>query len=440
MCGQVRVPEDRAVKGGRQIDLNIVVLPARSAAGHADPVFGIAGGPGIASTRLAASYPRLYDGLQADHDIVLVDQRGTGDSHPLVCTAFDLTKTPARAFDESPDAKTLMQCRDRLAVDTDVRQYTTSAAVEDLEAVRQTLAYTKINLLGISYGTRVGLEYLRRHGAQVRAIALSGVIAPDVKSGLNGARDSQQALKKVFDLCASDQACSLAFPKLALEFDSVLAALDKMPATASLPTSEKGPPLKVAISRRVFARELVQLLHSREDVMALPLAIHHAAANDYMPFAVLAFQRQATRNPQADGMALSVLCAQDVPSFTAATIAASARGSFLHDDRAQYLKRACTIWPHAVPDAAASTAVRSPVPALLISGALDPVTPAQYAADVAKTLPNGVHVSVVNVSHVPANPCVNGMIVAFLKSGSAKGLETGCAANIPPIKFVTTMP
>ena len=58
MCGQVLVPEDRGVKGGRQIALSVVVLPARSAGGHADPIFGIAGGPGIGSTRLAVSYPR----------------------------------------------------------------------------------------------------------------------------------------------------------------------------------------------------------------------------------------------------------------------------------------------------------------------------------------------------------------------------------------------
>ena len=87
MCGEVSVPEDRGIKGGRQIALSVVVLPGRSAAGRADPIFGIAGGPGIGSTRLAVSYPRLYDALQADHDIVLVDQRGTGDSHPLKCTA-----------------------------------------------------------------------------------------------------------------------------------------------------------------------------------------------------------------------------------------------------------------------------------------------------------------------------------------------------------------
>ena len=92
MCGSVSVLEARAQKGGRQIALNVVVLPSRTAAGHADPIVAIGGAPGAAATRLAGAYPRLYDALQNDHDIVLVDQRGTGGSHPLDCETIDLTK------------------------------------------------------------------------------------------------------------------------------------------------------------------------------------------------------------------------------------------------------------------------------------------------------------------------------------------------------------
>jgi pimeloyl-ACP methyl ester carboxylesterase len=88
--------------------------------------------------------------------------------------------------------------------------------------------------------------------------------------------------------------------------------------------------------------------------------------------------------------------------------------------------------------AAATTAVRSDAPVLLVSGALDPITPPQYATDVSRTLPNGLHVVAPNVAHVPANPCLNGMIGAFLKSGTVKGLDTACAARIPPLKFVTS--
>jgi fermentation-respiration switch protein FrsA (DUF1100 family) len=87
-----------------------------------------------------------------------------------------------------------------------------------------------------------------------------------------------------------------------------------------------------------------------------------------------------------------------------------------------------------------ATPVRSETPVLLISGALDPVTPPPHAEEVVKLLPGGLHVVVANVGHVPANPCVHGMIAGFLKTGTAKGLDTGCAAAFPALKFATTMP
>jgi pimeloyl-ACP methyl ester carboxylesterase len=440
MCGQISVPENRAVKGGRQIALNIVVLPSRSAAGHADPVFGIAGGPGMASSNLAITYPRLYDALQNDHDIVLVDQRGTGASHPLHCSTVDLTKTPERYFDERLDVKAITACRDRLSKDADLALYGTAPAVADLDDVRKAFGYTKINLLGASYGTRVALEYLRRFEANVRAAVLSGVVSPGYRSGLDGARESQAALDQLFAMCAADAPCQKAFPNLAAEFKTVLAALEKAPVTAAIPIDEKQPPLKVTLTRAVFGRELFRLLHSREDWVALPIAIHAAFNKEFYPFAGLALQRALMRNPAADGMELSVLCAQDLPAYAPAAVTAATAGTFLRDERVSHLKRACSIWPHAAMDPGSRLPVKSAAPVLLISGALDPITPPKFAAEVAAALPSSAHVVIANATHVPANPCVNALVPAFLRAGTVKGLDTACAGNLPAPKFVTAIP
>jgi len=439
LCGQVSVPENRAVNGGRQIALNVVVLPSRSAAGKSDPVFGLAGGPGFAATRLALSYPRLYDLLQNDHDIVLVDQRGTGASNPLFCSNADPEQSPARVLSEWPDDAALTQCRDRLAKIADLKQYTTSAAVDDLDAVRQALGYSRINLLGVSYGTRVALEYLRRYPARVRAAALNGVFPPAYRAGLNGPRESQQALQKLFSLCAADSTCSGAFPKLAADYATARAALDKAPANAAIPLPD-GQMLNATLSRSVFVRELGILLMFREDLMALPLVIHAAGGGDFMPFAALALSRELSRNLQADGLMLSVQCASDPQALSAAAVTAATRDTFAGDARARFLKRACAIWPRGTEPAAMAAPVRSETPVLLISGALDPVTPPPHAEEVVKLLPGGLHVVVANVGHVPANPCVHGMIAGFLKTGTAKGLDTGCAAAFPALKFATAMP
>src|SRR6185503_20916011 len=117
----------------------------------------------------------------------------------------------------------LAACRDRLSKTADLKQYTTAAAVEDLEAVRQALGYDRIDILGISYGTRVGFEYLRKYGSKVRSMAASGVYSPDYRVGLNGPRESQRALQEIFTHCAADAGCNGAFPKLQAEYNLVLA-------------------------------------------------------------------------------------------------------------------------------------------------------------------------------------------------------------------------
>lgn len=440
LCGQLGVPENRAKAGGRQIALALVVFPGRSPSAKADPLFGVAGGPGAASTRLALAYPRLYDMLQNDHDIVLVDQRGTGDSNPLFCSTVDLEKTPAAALADPPEGAALTACRDRLAKVADLAQYTVAAAVEDLEAVRAALGYGRVNLLANSYGTRVALEYLRRYPARVRAIALNGVLPLDYRMGLNGPREAQQSLDQVMALCAAAPACHDAFPALAADAAAVLAAVDKAPAAATVPIGG-GQTVKVTLSRKVFAHALRQMLMTRETIQALPLALHAAAGGDSMPFAGLALEDALARSGQADGLALSVLCSSDAATpYPAAALAQATRGTFLRDERAQYLKRACAIWPHAALPAGASAPVKADTPALLVSGALDPVTPPAYAAAVAKGLPNSAQVVFASASHVPANPCVHGILTAFFKAGSAAGLDTACVAAFPALRFVTSMP
>src|SRR5689334_20696585 len=84
-CGTFKVYENRETRQGRQIDLNIVVLPAVSSEAKRDPLFFLAGGPGQGAARMAKPIRELFRRVQTDRDIVLVDQRGTGKSNPLNC-------------------------------------------------------------------------------------------------------------------------------------------------------------------------------------------------------------------------------------------------------------------------------------------------------------------------------------------------------------------
>jgi len=210
-CAMLEVPE--APSGdGRRITLSIVRDPAVSGRKAADPLFVLAGGPGMGAQEMYAATSTAFARINRDRDIILLDQRGTGRSTPLACELDPEGELLAgkEARPEDIDAA-VRACLDGLGAKYDVRQYTTSVAVRDLEAVRQTLGYERVNLYGISYGTRVAQHYLRRHPERVRSIILDGVVPPGLALGPAIATDAEAALQRIFRRCARQPACRDAF-------------------------------------------------------------------------------------------------------------------------------------------------------------------------------------------------------------------------------------
>ena len=196
-CGTLKVYENRATKQGRQIDLNIVVLPALRSDAQPDPLFFLAGGPGQGAAKLAKAVRTIFQRVQNDRDIVLVDQRGTGKSNPLDCNNDD---DSLQAFMETNEQmlERLKACQAKY--DADLTLYTTPIAMDDLDDVRAFLGYDKINVYGGSYGTRAALVYMRQHGDRVRSAILDGVAPPNMRLPLYFPRDTQRA----FELLAKD--------------------------------------------------------------------------------------------------------------------------------------------------------------------------------------------------------------------------------------------
>ena len=138
-------------------------------------LFVLAGGPGMAATTFYASAAFSFERIHRDRDIVLVDQRGTGQSNPLNCALDDDALYRASDAEVAADAR---RCLTTLEKTAHVEFYTTSVAVRDLDTVRAALGYARINLYGVSYGTRVAQHYVRRYPSQTRAVILDGVVPP----------------------------------------------------------------------------------------------------------------------------------------------------------------------------------------------------------------------------------------------------------------------
>ena len=133
LCGKLTVFENRQTRTGRTIDLNIVVLPAFDQKTKAEPLFDLAGGPGASSAEGAGFYAEPGKEYRRRHDVVCVDQRGTGKSNRL---AIPRKKTPQYYLSEMYPIDYVKEMRHALEQRADLTKYTTSIAMDDLDDVR----------------------------------------------------------------------------------------------------------------------------------------------------------------------------------------------------------------------------------------------------------------------------------------------------------------
>jgi pimeloyl-ACP methyl ester carboxylesterase len=319
LCGVLPVQEDRTTAGGRRIGLRVAVVPAVAADHDPDPLIVLAGGPGEAATQFFAWMPAVFRELHARRDIVLVDQRGTGDSNRLTLPELpDPTGLSARAA----DARLSAWSRSALgSIDADPRFYTTMAAVEDLEDVRAALGYARVNLYGTSYGGTVAQYYLRQHRDRVRAVVLDGSTPLDVPVFELMARSSQGALDLLLARCAHDAACHGAFPRLDEEWNAVLHRL-QTPLTVTDPASGA----TAVIDRAKLADAVHAALLTESSAAQIPLALHLAYQSKWVQAA------QLIGTPPSGGpsllMADEILCSEAWARFNPASVSQHGAGSY----------------------------------------------------------------------------------------------------------------
>jgi pimeloyl-ACP methyl ester carboxylesterase len=330
-CGRYEVFEDRASRQGRRLTLNMVILPALVEKPAPDPVFFVAGGPGQSAASIAGL---LGEGpltkIREERDLVFLDQRGTGASNPLTCKLYDDDDDLRGYFEDMFPVREVRACRERLEKVADLKQYTTSIAIDDLDDVRRALGYEKINLYGGSYGTTVALAYLRQYGRHVRSAILAGVAPTDLKLPLPFAKGAQYAIDHLIDDCAADTVCRAAFPNLRAEFTSVLDRLAKGPADVELINPFTRKAQRVSLGRGVFAERLRMMLYDRDPASLIPLLIHRAYQGDFRPFVLAALpQARAIYQSLSLGMYFSVTCSESVPFITEEDVRGETVGTFL---------------------------------------------------------------------------------------------------------------
>lgn len=436
LCGSWTVPEDRSQPQGRQLDLHIAWLPPKdNQVGRPDPVFFLAGGPGQAATEVASVVKGALAEVLKTRDVIFIDQRGTGRSNPLTCV--DAEGQPlAPASDATVDVAAVREyahaCLQGLEQRADPRFYTTSEAIDDLDAVRQALGVEQVNLIGASYGTRVAQQYAARYRQHTRAIVLDGVVPNDLVVGGEFAQTFQRAIELQSALCRVDATCAARFPvDTAQQLAQVVADLKANPRSVEYrdPSTAqwRNEPLPAeAVTGLAFAFSYVP-----QAAALLPVVLDEAAAGRYQGLAALARLASGSMAGQINrGMQWSVICAEDDDR----QVPGSGQDTLLGPQVVEYFYAACPVWPRGQRSAGFTTPLAADVPALLLSGELDPVTPPAYGDAVVKHLPAGRHLVLTGRGHgTLAAGCMPGLLGQFIESTDAAGLDTRCLENLRPV-------
>lgn len=407
-CGSIRVPEDRSSAHGRTIEIGFEVLAAIGPK-RAEPVLALSGGPGDPSTGLRAPITRLWSAVRDRRDVVLVDQRGTGQSSPLHCR-MNVAADPASAFGHIFDRALFARCRETLAATHDLGAYRTDSAADDLDEIRTALRHEKIVLWGGSYGSRLAQSYLQRHGERVAFVVLDGVVPIDV------------AITGRYPVHL--QAAIDAIPEVTAPMGRIAAQLQSAPAQTHIVDRTGG---RVAVTMTIgdFAYAVRGILYGAQGAVQLPAMLQAAErSGDLSAFAQRYWERAARMDQGlAHGLHLSVLCGEDVPFISAADRRAaesSVGGTYILDE----YSAACRIWN--VPAVVRPAPQPRPMPALLLSGAFDPVTPSSMAERTAAWLPAAKLFTAPRAGHGISFGCAAAAVDAALADGNGASLPPVC--------------
>jgi pimeloyl-ACP methyl ester carboxylesterase len=447
-CGTLVVAESRDRGAGRPRELRIAVavLPPTGDAPAPDPVVFLHGGPGGSALRFGARW--LTHPLRERRALILLDERGSGESRPLLCPELQLEDFRILAQNLRPAeegaarVEVALACRDALVADGfDLGAWNSDAIADDVEDLRKALGYESWNVFGLSYGTKLALTLLRRHPEGIRSVVLDSVYPPNVAGWDARVASFDRALDALGQACAEQEACAEAFPDLRADLLAALARLDERPIIGSTGNEELLPSGRFVVNASDYAITVHQLLYDHRNLPIVPLYLREFRADPDTLAMPLADATTARAVGLARAVALAVGCYERAPF---ASPEGRARLGEAHSELLAHFVyflpdyAICDEWSEAQAGPRESRAVESDVPALVLAGEIDPITPPAWAFTTVESLSNGRPFVFPGVGHGVdrSSACARGLVAAFLDDPAAE-LDATCIDETPPIAFVT---
>lgn len=433
-CAYVTVPEDRANPDGATIRIPVALILADDP--EPDPVLFLSGGPGepgLIYAQLAALFP--------NYDFIAFDHRGVNLAEPaLDCTEYsdliDMQNELEVSELAAASSQALTDCAARLReAGINLNAYTTSAAAADVFDVVTALGYDKVNLIGVSYGTRWAQEVMRDYPQIVNSAILDSVIPPEIDRPAQTPRAADQALQRVFAACATDAACSDAYPQLEATFNDVIADLRENPRDIVLDDEE------IELNVESFMSAVFGSLYLQQGVSELPALITEVGAGDYtlLEEGAASVLLEALEANLSFGTFFATECNSEVSFSDPATQAATYEdlpfweGVFATSAgiAAPFIYDICADMGLGDFDGDDNDPLTSDIPTLLTAGEFDPVTPFIWIEQAADGLSNVYSYEIPAFAHaaILQNPCTFGVLQSFLADPTTAP-DTSCFAGL----------
>jgi pimeloyl-ACP methyl ester carboxylesterase len=430
-CTTMKVPENRALPSGRQVELAIAWVPAKDE-GQPDPMFFIAGGPGQSALDSFPGIAPAFAELRKKRDVILVDQRGTGKSNKLICKDSEgkSAATDREDYQLEVVKAFAMRCAGELSQRADLRFYSTTDAIQDLDDVRAALGAAQINLMGVSYGTRVAQQYAKRYPQHTRTVTIDGIVPNTLVLGNEHARNLERSLDSQFQRCKMAPGCVQKLGDPRTQLNALLARLKADPPLVSYRDAITGEAKQEKLTAGHVATLTRMFAYAPQAAGLLPLELNEAAQGRYEPLMALSKLLTSTIGDQImAGMQMSVICTEDASELKADD---ADKESLLGIDMITAIQAQCQVWPHGERPKDFRAPLSGNVPVLILSGEFDPVTPPRYGDEVLKSLPNGRHLIVRGQGHnvLPVG-CLPKLFAGFVDSADAKKLDAKCLDAVP---------
>jgi pimeloyl-ACP methyl ester carboxylesterase len=461
-CGYLIVPESRSASSGnfpssRTLRIYVTIVKSLNNSPSLDPIVFLYGGPGGNSGGMLKGLgaPEVQNFLLSQSDFIVFDHRGTGFSEPaLFAPEVDPLWSDAFLKDFDADERAgsfveaMLRARARFVnADINLTAINTPEIAADLNDLRSALGYEKLNLWGISYGTRVALAAMRDYPEGIRSVILDSTVPIQVSQYIEAIPNAMYAFNLLFDAVAADSKAHAVYSDLKAVFYDVFERLNKTPVLIPAKHPITNQAIKLRLTGEVFIGIFCIGFYSREAISKMPNRIYQTYHGDYQQLAEILIRQldhPATDLPgRSQGMYYCVNCCDDkvtaktgekiikygqkYPEMSSLPLTEFALGKHITDIAEKWGARTAGPAEH--------EAVKSDIPALILAGEFDQNTPSYWGKLAGGTLANSHYIKFPGAGHGVINNggCALSVMKAFFDSPASHPDDTCVKALTGPI-------